>query len=711
MILVGLLFAGLGTFFFVQGLDRADKWASVSSFLLALYAAKAGVVGRRQARRFGAAEETTAVRQALLGEVAHQARSFLGQAQVRRPAEMPVHWCNSRLPGVGDASRPDVETGSLSDLHGVFGGQRLVILGEAGSGKTVAAHRMVADRLDTRRQASDGDSSSLPAPVLIETQGWDPGNVSFERWLVDRIVELYFTGDSGRDRDMVRMLLRRGEIELFIDGFDDLPLDARAALVHELNRQEMVNVVLCCRTEAYAETARQERLRGAPVIELQGLTGAQIIDYLRQWQTDPPPLHWQVLLDELRDSPSSPLAQALANPLMLAVLRDTHDESHPLSVRDFPIRVAAEDALLDRFIGHAYSERPDDTGPTPEQAVRTLGYLARRLQRRGLRQFGWWELPSLLPLPYRILGEVAGSGLFLGICLALTMGIVFGRLTDAIAGLLIGLVLAPLIHATSRTSGKTPAPLRSTRFRPKELISRQRWKELAEPRTWGWLALIGAGGGATLMGISLLAQPDELNEIGLDPAAAVPLVLLMGALAGLVAALILGFALGPILILADGFRAATTMSAAEDGTSLDPVRAWREDRRVSVRSALLYTAFPGLPALVFGVKLSHPNGVILAATWFALLGATLLLLMLMEYLGSIRWDARIAFVTVRLASRSVAGGLRLLEDARERGILRTVGARYEFRHARLQARLAAAGAQIGPATNAVTYQAVMADGD
>jgi hypothetical protein len=40
--------------------------------------------------------------------------------------------------------------------------------------------------------------------------------------------------------------------------------------------------------------------------------------------------------------------------------------------------------------------------------------------------------------------------------------------------------------------------------------------------------------------------------------------------------------------------------------------------------------------------------------------------------------------------------MRFLEDARERGVLRTVGPVYQFRHARLQDRLAKQPANFAP---------------
>jgi hypothetical protein len=52
------------------------------------------------------------------------------------------------------------------------------------------------------------------------------------------------------------------------------------------------------------------------------------------------------------------------------------------------------------------------------------------------------------------------------------------------------------------------------------------------------------------------------------------------------------------------------------------------------------------------------------------------------------WLATFGFFFLRWAGLFPQRGLRFLEDARERGVLRIVGSVYQFRHARLQDQLA-----------------------
>ena len=55
---------------------------------------------------------------------------------------------------------------------------------------------------------------------------------------------------------------------------------------------------------------------------------------------------------------------------------------------------------------------------------------------------------------------------------------------------------------------------------------------------------------------------------------------------------------------------------------------------------------------------------------------------------SMTWAASLAFTQLAARQGTPVRLMRFLEDARDRNILRTVGPVYQFRHARLQDRLA-----------------------
>ena len=110
----------------------------------------------------------------------------------------------------------------------------------------------------------------------------------------------------------------------------------------------------------------------------------------------------------------------------------------------FPTKEAIEDYLYDRFIPASYRQHPDPSHPsrryswTGEQAERWLAFLARNLEygQDGSTDLAWWELPNAAPrhLVGIVLGTeaalVAGLGYpFLGYGLGLTAGLVAGLVT------------------------------------------------------------------------------------------------------------------------------------------------------------------------------------------------------------------------------------------------------------------------------------------
>ena len=63
------------------------------------------------------------------------------------------------------------------------------------------------------------------------------------------------------------------------------------------------------------------------------------------------------------------------------------------------------------------------------------------------------------------------------------------------------------------------------------------------------------------------------------------------------------------------------------------------------------------------------------------------------------WLASVAFAELAMRERTPVRLMRFLEDARERNVLRNVGPVYQFRHARLQDRLAGTWTESQPGSS------------
>jgi len=120
------------------------------------------------------------------------------------------------------------------------------------------------------------------------------------------------------------------------------------------------------------------------------------------------------------------------------------------------------------------------------------------------------------------------------------------------------------------------------------------------------------------------------------------------------------------------------VSALEDPSTsaLSPLTSWRVDMRYGLAGGLVL-------GLVGGVLV----GGLLLRNW--LLGGFLTgLIWLAKGQENAAWPSSLAAAQLALRWHTPVRLMRFLDDARERGVLRTVGPVYQFRHARLQDRLA-----------------------
>ncbi|NKY36816.1 NACHT domain-containing protein [Nocardia speluncae] len=229
-------------------------------------------------------------------------------------------------------SQPDemIESADVSDITAYYELldrplPRLVVLGEPGSGKTVAAIHLVLGLLDTRRGLADAVRAEHPVPVRVNASGWD-GTQDFSGWLTTRL---------GYDYPQLRPVLARKLVEdrmilPIIDGLDEMDTPdgqgARArALLDQLNtawRNEPVVVV--CRTTEFQELAdlrADNGLHGAETVTLQPLSIDRIDSYLTSYRKGigPASEDWSEVTAHIVSEPDGALATALHSPWMLSL--------------------------------------------------------------------------------------------------------------------------------------------------------------------------------------------------------------------------------------------------------------------------------------------------------------------------------------------------------------------------------------------------------
>ena len=310
-------------------------------------------------------------------------------------------------------------------------------------------------------------------------------------------------------------------------------------------------------------------------------------------------------------------------------LLDFHDQNGDPASRDDII-----DHLLDRVLPTAYTQRP---GHPPliydlDTAQHALRCIAAQMNKDGTRDLRWWHIPRWAPSAPRALI----TGLTLGLLFGLVTGLLFGLVTGLTLGLVAG-VLGGLLGGLMFGLGS------ALEREPPQRIKLAGWNEMI--RSVGGLVAGVVAGVATW--------------------------LVIGPVFGLVAGVVAGVVTGLVVWLV----LASSQSGVDHISSFAPPGSWRNEQRYWLVVGLIFV-------LAIGLTGAHRVGLLVA------LVAGLVTGLVTGVVFSETWSASLAFVQLAERWHTPVRIMRLLEDAHQRSILRTVGPVYQFRHARLQDRLA-----------------------
>ncbi len=589
---------------------------------------------------------------------------------------------------LADASPLDLN-GRLETIAAVYTRDepgKLLVLGRAGSGKTVLIRRFAQARLEDRNLTGKG-----PVPVIFSLGSWDPTATSLKDWLIDRLEQdhPFLARRTPYKSTWAAALVGTGHVLAVLDGLDEMTETLYGDALRQL-RAAPANLPLLL-------TSRREALEGIkageglfPGIELTDLTLADCSARLAPASTA-----WTRVLDRLSrpsgDPAAARLAAVLTTPLMLTMAQAFHasgrDPERLLRPEEFGSRDALEKGLLDAFVPTAYDPLVNTAVPkrrrwSAERAGRWLGYLATHLKKQkpsphdtGAQDIEWWRLGTTMSLPARMLVSGALCGLVSGTAAALVHALMTDLSTVLLAMFLnvlgIGLSFG-LMHGFAskiEASGAFEPSRMQIRVRGESRRLRaRRVRERLLPRAGGGLAgglVFGIvfGGGAAVY-VMLLSYPWSfaLQIFG----------------NWLAAGALLGLAVGIVLALVAWLE---TDAAPEESVSATDLL--RRNRTI----VLVQAAAGGLVlGLGYGTMVTHFNGLALGLS--AGIGGGLAVAVGIGTLTA--WGRWVVLVRLWLP---LSGRLpwrvnAFLEDARDRGVLRQAGVVYQFRHARLRDRLA-----------------------
>ncbi|WP_410667714.1 BTAD domain-containing putative transcriptional regulator [Amycolatopsis sp. cmx-4-68] len=612
---------------------------------------------------------------------------------LHRPQPIVLHWSAVAGPG-----KPALR-GDLDAIAETFAGlpvRQLVVLGDPGSGKSVLALMLTLELLRTR-------APGAPVPVLLSLASWDPRREHLDRWLAGRLADNHPALLNAREYGpgaSTRLVLG-GHVVPVLDGLDEMPADLRAAALDALDQTMSVgrSVVLTCRSAEYEQVTRESGpvLSAATVVRLEPVVPQAAITYLSAREGAGRD-RWRPVAERLRRDPDAALARVLRTPLMVDLARigygrPSADPAELLGADDASV---LEGQLLDSFVPNAYAQVPQSPGRNPKtspsgrytaaQATRWLGFLARHLERARSRDLAWWQLYRAVPVGTR-------SGL-VGLLIALFF-VATGWVDDGPAlAAIYGLSFGGAGYLTHRF-GRAPEPLRT------ELRFVGATGKFAGRFAIGAVVgvLLGLGWSlatglvvflALVFGLVFavhvwLAKPVDASRVSS------PRTILRNERTGAIA-LAVSFLVS--LGLFDGMAFAFTAQ-----TRFLPVLGGRYDVALAIAGGLAGALFGffmarGVAAVCYGLAGALAGGQVFPPATNPVLplvvgvcfgGGIGLAVLVTRAWGNYFVHHIWLAATGRLPWRL----MHFLDDAHRRGVLRQAGGVYQFRHARVQERLAA----------------------
>lgn len=633
--------------------------------------------------------------------------------QLRDPAVIPLSWAATARPvtaptetvvgpQAGRVTRLSLDGRLEGDFHRAASqlaagfrqvpSSRLVVLGEPGAGKTVLAIMLTLGLLADR-------DPHRPVPVLLSVSSWDPVSESLDDWIVGTLATSYYGGQP----QVPRLLLNRRMLLPVLDGLDEIPEAARRNAVRGLNEAcgDGRGVVVTCRSVEYQDVIEggSPPLRRAPVVEVAPVSVPDSIAYLTEvnW---PDGVDWEPVYTHLRQHPDGQAATALSTPLALSLARGVYRncDRDPCELLDFDGRHAVEDHLVDHTIPAAYAPPP---GTLPQQtdskwqeesqqAERWLTFLATYLHQHRERDLAWWLMSRRLLS--RWTGLLIGIGVGLIFLLAVTAAQKAAHWGGTEWPVWTGVTVAVLVMLTWYGAPDQPPGRISFALRGSLHRLRTGFRTGFALTSLVAVTLLGSAGALVTTdnkwSSTALVSSFQLTAVAVGAACAIGLAFgirnwlntppqhstrttPMGLLNQDRSSSLLGAGMAGTVLGITGFP----LLNAAASTALIAVLALTGESKMSLTEAASQTA---IDTGIYERLLPT-----LAAT--ALPGAVLALLILLP-----RAWPRFALLHLVLATKGQLPWryARFLSDARERQLLRQSGGQYQFRHIRLQERLA-----------------------
>ncbi|MEP0857938.1 NACHT domain-containing protein [Trichocoleus sp. DQ-U1] len=285
-------------------------------------------------------------------------------------------------------------------------GRTLLILGDPGSGKTVALLQL-AQRLIERSERN----LSLPMPVVFNLSSWAKDQKSIADWMIDELREKYQVSKS-----LSEPWITQQQLILLMDGLDEVREENRNGCVRALNDfiglYPQTEVAVCSRVRDYE--ALTERLQISSALCLQPLSSEQIYQFLDGLGESLTNL--KVLLRN-----NTELDQFAKNPLIINLMSVAYQG---WLIEDLKLHLYSASEHRNQHVFNAYIDRRLEQKSTSEYSkndvLHWLSWLANRMVQERQTIFliekmqPTWLQHSLSRMIYK-LGTLMLSGILAGL--------------------------------------------------------------------------------------------------------------------------------------------------------------------------------------------------------------------------------------------------------------------------------------------------------
>jgi len=262
--------------------------------------------------------------------------------------------------------------------------RRLLIVGEPGSGKTMAAYALI-EHLDV----TEGDERM---PLLVNLSAWGAQD-DFEAFLVDYLVSE--VGYQVRQRTVASAFIGSRRYTLILDGLDEIPARLRKQFSERLDEfvrglPSEVAVVVTCRTQEYEEllATHPTGLGLVQAVEMLPLTSEQLDRALAQLARFDDKA-WETFLTQRHLTASQRARDLLSNPLFLNLA--VAGRLRPGELLNCDEEQELSDLVLESYLDRIQA---DQSEYEPKDIRRYLTWIARFLNGAAVSPFGPFGLKT-----------------------------------------------------------------------------------------------------------------------------------------------------------------------------------------------------------------------------------------------------------------------------------------------------------------------------